>query len=607
MTQAAGAPGMISGLPGLNSAKLDSVMESLQRQRILEQQQTIQQAMQAMHSAQGGGQRHTPSPSQSNENRSRGSDSGNDNAADDVEEINTDNKPGNSLPVPNFNIPGFPPGFAQNLPRSVQAIAAEAQKRLHIQQNSTPFNGFKQDTNPLGGSPSTPQPSTPNSGNGNTSSNQQDWTFEEQFKQLYEIDDEPGRKEFLDDLFTYMQKRGTPVSRIPIMAKQVLDLYRLYKLVVERGGLVEVINKKIWREITKGLNLPSSITSAAFTLRTQYMKYLYPYECEKEKLSSPGELQAAIDGNRREGRRPSYGNPYGFPEGVPNMHPFGNMPGAGMPPRLGLPGGMPPIRPEERFITNQQQQLLQAANAQHMAAMVALEAMQNHAKAAAQSKAVQQLVQGRAGSPIKRERENDESESPLPKQLRLLPPPTSCGMPVLPGFNPANLPGFAAAQSTPSTSSPPASAAIDAHKFPMNSPLAALAQRNAEANAAAAVAQTTSSESAKPTTTAAPSVPSNALSAVTAAALGRLFPGLSANMDAKLDVQEGDPDDDESPGSINMSVCVNGVVYEGTLFAKIDESYLEAKKSHSPDQAEKAQSPVHESNEQITVMPRSPQ
>ena len=53
------------------------------------------------------------------------------------------------------------------------------------------------------------------------------------------------------------------------MAKQVLDLFRLYKLVVERGGLVEVINKKIWREITKGLNLPSSVTSAALTLRKQ--------------------------------------------------------------------------------------------------------------------------------------------------------------------------------------------------------------------------------------------------------------------------------------------------------------------------------------------------
>ncbi|XP_061879938.1 AT-rich interactive domain-containing protein 3A [Entelurus aequoreus] len=134
-----------------------------------------------------------------------------------------------------------------------------------------------------------------------------EWTFEEQFKQLYELDEDEKRKEFLDDLFSFMQKRGTPVNRIPIMAKQVLDLYALYQLVTDKGGLVEVINKKIWREITKGLHLPTSITSAAFTLRTQYMKYLYPYECDKRGLSSPGELQAAIDSNRREGRRQSYG------------------------------------------------------------------------------------------------------------------------------------------------------------------------------------------------------------------------------------------------------------------------------------------------------------
>ncbi|KAL7975811.1 hypothetical protein Chor_013635 [Crotalus horridus] len=37
------------------------------------------------------------------------------------------------------------------------------------------------------------------------------------------------------------------------------------------------------------------------------MKYLYPYECEKRGLSSPGELQAAIDSNRREGRRQMFG------------------------------------------------------------------------------------------------------------------------------------------------------------------------------------------------------------------------------------------------------------------------------------------------------------
>uniref|UniRef100_A0A673LR95 AT-rich interactive domain-containing protein 3 n=1 Tax=Sinocyclocheilus rhinocerous TaxID=307959 RepID=A0A673LR95_9TELE len=139
--------------------------------------------------------------------------------------------------------------------------------------------------------------------------------------QLYELDSDPKRKEFLDNLFSFMQKRGTPVNRIPIMAKQVLDLYMLYQLVTEKGGLVEVINKKLWREITKGLNLPTSITSAAFTLRTQYMKYLYPYECEKRGLSNPNELQAAIDSNRREGRRQGFGSSLFTysPNGTPTM------------------------------------------------------------------------------------------------------------------------------------------------------------------------------------------------------------------------------------------------------------------------------------------------
>ena len=132
--------------------------------------------------------------------------------------------------------------------------------------------------------------------------NNSDWSFEEQFKPLYQIDNDPLRKPFLNDLFAFMHQKGQPINRIPIMAKQILDLYTLYKLVVSKGGLVEVIQKKIWREITKGLNLPNSITSAAFTLRTQYMKYLYPYECAKEKLSNDSELNSAIEGNKRDNK-----------------------------------------------------------------------------------------------------------------------------------------------------------------------------------------------------------------------------------------------------------------------------------------------------------------
>lgn len=43
------------------------------------------------------------------------------------------------------------------------------------------------------------------------------------------------------------------------MAKQVLDLYELYRLVIAHGGLVEIINKKLWREITKGRVFTSRI------------------------------------------------------------------------------------------------------------------------------------------------------------------------------------------------------------------------------------------------------------------------------------------------------------------------------------------------------------
>lgn len=71
-----------------------------------------------------------------------------------------------------------------------------------------------------------------------------------------------------------------------------------------------------------------AVNDNVIPLPVRYMKYLYPYECEKRGLSSPGELQAAIDSNRREGRRQSYGSaifnysPVGTPTlmSSPKMH-----------------------------------------------------------------------------------------------------------------------------------------------------------------------------------------------------------------------------------------------------------------------------------------------
>ncbi|CAB3234860.1 unnamed protein product [Arctia plantaginis] len=167
------------------------------------------------------------------------------------------------------------------------------------------------------------------------------------------------------------------------MAKSVLDLYELYNLVVARGGLVEVINKKLWQEIIKGLKLPSSITSAAFTLRTQYMKYLYEYECDKNHFSVRPELEAAIEGNKREGRRASgqfdaqaalamhppmnRGIPASLAQLSHHMQPL-PLPLGAVAPRMPMPPHPPHIPPHEieyrvreylKMLQQQREQLLQ--------------------------------------------------------------------------------------------------------------------------------------------------------------------------------------------------------------------------------------------------------
>lgn len=54
------------------------------------------------------------------------------------------------------------------------------------------------------------------------------------------MDENPDRRPFLDKLLSFMEERRTPITACPTISKQPLDLYRLYILVKERGGFVEV-------------------------------------------------------------------------------------------------------------------------------------------------------------------------------------------------------------------------------------------------------------------------------------------------------------------------------------------------------------------------------
>lgn len=57
---------------------------------------------------------------------------------------------------------------------------------------------------------------------------------------LFEMDDNPDRKGWLDRLLGFMEEKRTPITACPTISKQPLDLFRLYLLVKERAGYIEV-------------------------------------------------------------------------------------------------------------------------------------------------------------------------------------------------------------------------------------------------------------------------------------------------------------------------------------------------------------------------------
>lgn len=59
---------------------------------------------------------------------------------------------------------------------------------------------------------------------------------------LFEMDDNPERRMFLDKLLHFMEDKGSPITACPTISKNPLDLFKLYFLVKERGGFLEVSN-----------------------------------------------------------------------------------------------------------------------------------------------------------------------------------------------------------------------------------------------------------------------------------------------------------------------------------------------------------------------------
>ena len=150
---------------------------------------------------------------------------------------------------------------------------------------------------------------------------------------LYDMSDEPERRAFLDKLIAYQEERGTPISQCPTISKLPLDLYRLYMAVKERGGLVEVSRGKLWKECTVICNIATS-SSAAYTLRKQYIKHLFPFECKFDRGGvDPQPILASLEGSNRKKNKNAV---------PPPEPPFQGHPGQPSMDGYGPPGSYPP-------------------------------------------------------------------------------------------------------------------------------------------------------------------------------------------------------------------------------------------------------------------------
>uniref|UniRef100_A0A6I8N916 AT-rich interaction domain 1A n=1 Tax=Ornithorhynchus anatinus TaxID=9258 RepID=A0A6I8N916_ORNAN len=123
-------------------------------------------------------------------------------------------------------------------------------------------------------------------------------TTNEKITKLYELGSEPERKIWVDRYLAFTEEKAMGMTNLPAVGRKPLDLYRLYVSVKEIGGLTQVNKNKKWRELATNLNVGTS-SSAASSLKKQYIQCLYAFECKVERGEDPPpDIFAAADSKK---------------------------------------------------------------------------------------------------------------------------------------------------------------------------------------------------------------------------------------------------------------------------------------------------------------------
>lgn len=113
------------------------------------------------------------------------------------------------------------------------------------------------------------------------------------------MSDEPERRAFIDKLISFNEKNGIKLNTCPHISKTLIDLFKLYNYVKERGGFTEVTKKKQWKECANLIKMPIASTTS-YMLRKSYIKHLLSFECYYDlNGADPDKILASLESNSK--------------------------------------------------------------------------------------------------------------------------------------------------------------------------------------------------------------------------------------------------------------------------------------------------------------------
>ncbi|XP_029961860.1 AT-rich interactive domain-containing protein 4B isoform X2 [Salarias fasciatus] len=86
------------------------------------------------------------------------------------------------------------------------------------------------------------------------------------------------RESFLQQLYKFMEDRGTPINKRPVLGYRNLNLFKLYRLVHKLGGFDNIESGAVWKQVYQDLGIPVLNSAAGYNVKCAYRKYLYGFE-----------------------------------------------------------------------------------------------------------------------------------------------------------------------------------------------------------------------------------------------------------------------------------------------------------------------------------------